>query len=40
MKLSEEQVIVEFQAAGFRLAKKLELLPYQYFLVFEPATGS
>ncbi len=40
MKLSEEQVISEFQAAGFRLAKKLDLLPYQYFLVFERATGS
>ena len=34
MKLSEEQVIAEFKAAGFGLKKKLDLLPYQYFLVF------
>jgi ubiquinone/menaquinone biosynthesis C-methylase UbiE len=40
MKLSEEQAIAEFKAAGFRLAKKLDLLPYQYFLEFVPATGS
>jgi ubiquinone/menaquinone biosynthesis C-methylase UbiE len=40
MKLSEEQVIAEFKAAGFRLTKRLDLLPYQYFLEFEPATGS
>ena len=35
MKLSEDQVIAEFSAAGFRLAQKLDLLPYQYFLVFQ-----
>ena len=35
MKLSEEEVIVEFKAAGFRLVKKLDFLPYQYFLVFQ-----
>jgi len=35
MKLSEEQVVAEFRAAGFRLAKKFDFLPYQYFLVFE-----
>jgi arsenite methyltransferase len=34
MKLSEEQVIGELKAAGFRLSKKFDLLPYQYFLVF------
>lgn len=34
MKLSEEQVIAEFKAAGFRLQKKFDFLPYQYYLVF------
>jgi arsenite methyltransferase len=40
MKLSEDEVIAEFRAAGFRLAERREFLPYQYFLVFEPAYGS
>ena len=35
MKLSEDEVISEFKAAGFRLVKRHEFLPYQYFLVFE-----
>ncbi len=35
MKLSEQQVIDEFSAAGFRLVKKHDLLPYQYFLEFK-----
>ncbi|MGB9457796.1 MAG: methyltransferase domain-containing protein [Bryobacteraceae bacterium] len=35
MKLSEEQVIAEFQQAGFALSKRLQILPYQYFLFFE-----
>jgi arsenite methyltransferase len=35
MKLSEEQVAAELKAAGFRLARKHEILPYQYFLEFE-----
>ena len=35
MKLSEEQVIDELKAAGFRLARKHGMLPYQYFLEFE-----
>jgi len=35
MKLSEEQVISEFLTAGFALAKRLDILPYQYFLFFE-----
>jgi ubiquinone/menaquinone biosynthesis C-methylase UbiE len=35
MKLSEDQVIAEFSAAGLRLTKRLDLLPYQYFLMFE-----
>ena len=35
MKLSEDEVAAEFQKAGFRLARKLEILPYQYCLIFE-----
>jgi ubiquinone/menaquinone biosynthesis C-methylase UbiE len=35
MKLPDTGVIAEFQAAGFRLAKRLDFLPYQYFLQFE-----
>ncbi len=34
MKLSEQDVTAAFAAAGFRLSKKLDFLPYQYFLVF------
>jgi len=35
MKLSDQEVIVEFQKAGFNLSKRLDTLPYQYFLFFE-----
>jgi hypothetical protein len=35
MKLSEDEVIAEFRSAGFTLAKRLDILPYQYFLFFE-----
>ncbi len=35
MKLSDEQAVAEFQAAGFALTKRLDFLPYQYFLIFE-----
>lgn len=35
MKLSEKEVITEFQKAGFGLRKRLDILPYQYFLFFE-----
>ena len=35
MKLSEQEVIAEFQKAGFALSKRLDILPYQYFLFFE-----
>jgi hypothetical protein len=35
MKLSEEEVAAEFQKAGFALAKRLDILPYQYYLFFE-----
>jgi len=34
MKLSEELVVDEFKAAGFRLVKTFDFLPYQYFQVF------
>jgi ubiquinone/menaquinone biosynthesis C-methylase UbiE len=34
MKLSEQEVIAEFQEAGFGLSKRLDVLPYQYFLFF------
>jgi arsenite methyltransferase len=35
MKLSDQDVIAEFQKAGFALSKQLDTLPYQYFLFFE-----
>lgn len=35
MKLSEDEVIAEFQKAGFVMSKRLNVLPYQYFLFFE-----
>lgn len=35
MKLSDQQVIAELQKAGFALEKRLDILPYQYFLFFE-----
>ena len=35
MKLSEQEVIAEFQQAGFTLSHRLGMLPYQYFLFFE-----
>jgi arsenite methyltransferase len=35
MKLSEDEMISEFRQAGFTLAKRLDILPYQYFLFFE-----
>jgi len=34
MKLSDEEVVTELQKAGFALSKRLDLLPYQYFLFF------
>lgn len=34
MKLSEDEVIGEFKAAGLRLDQTQDFLPYQYFLVF------
>ena len=35
MKLSAEEIIAEFRKAGFALANRLDILPYQYYLVFE-----
>jgi arsenite methyltransferase len=37
MKIAEDELIAELRAAGFRLYKKMDTLPYQYFLVFERA---
>jgi len=34
MKLSEQQVEHDFAAAGFHLVKRVDVLPYQYFLIF------
>jgi predicted methyltransferase len=35
MKLSDDEVIAELKAAGFTLSKRLDILPYQYYLFFE-----
>jgi ubiquinone/menaquinone biosynthesis C-methylase UbiE len=35
MKLSAEKVIAELRDAGFALVKRLDILPYQYYLFFE-----
>lgn len=35
MKLSDDEVIAEFRNAGFTLSKRLDILPYQYYLFFE-----
>jgi arsenite methyltransferase len=35
MKLTEEEVVGELQAAGFKKTKSFDFLPYQYFLVFQ-----
>ena len=37
MKISEDEMIAELRAAGFRKTKSFDFLPYQYFLVFEAA---
>ena len=34
MKLTEQEVEREFTAAGFRKLKQVDVLPYQYFLIF------
>lgn len=35
MKISEEDLVKELDAEGYRLAEKHDFLPYQYFLVFQ-----
>ena len=35
MKLSDDEVVAELKAAGFTLTKRLDILPYQYYLFFE-----
>jgi arsenite methyltransferase len=35
MKIPEDEMIAELRNAGFKVAKRLDLLPYQYFLFFE-----
>jgi len=35
MKLSDGEVIAEFRNAGFTLARRLDVLPYQYYLFFD-----
>ena len=35
MKLSDDEVIAELRTAGFTLAKRLDILPYQYYLFFD-----
>ena len=35
MKIAKQDVLKEFAAAGFHLAREFNFLPYQYFLVFE-----
>jgi SAM-dependent methyltransferase len=36
-KLAREQVVDELTAAGYRLVSEPDILPYQYFLVFQPS---
>jgi predicted methyltransferase len=36
-RMSVEQVLAEWRPAGFRLAKQLEFLPTQHFLILEPS---
>jgi ubiquinone/menaquinone biosynthesis C-methylase UbiE len=35
-KLAREQVVHEMETAGYRLVEEPAILPYQYFLIFEP----
>ena len=35
MKLSDDEVIAEFAQAGFKMTRRLDILPYQYYLFFE-----
>lgn len=38
MKIAREDLVRQMEANGFRLAKEHTFLPYQYFLVFRPAS--
>jgi len=38
MRVSREDVVHEFEQNGFQLAREHTILPYQYFLVFAPAS--
>jgi ubiquinone/menaquinone biosynthesis C-methylase UbiE len=40
MRVTREAVVTNFQRAGFRLAGEHDMLPYQYFLVFEPVRAA
>ncbi len=39
MKLLVQTVVSELSDAGYRLVKKSDILPYQYFLIFQPEDG-
>jgi ubiquinone/menaquinone biosynthesis C-methylase UbiE len=36
-KLAREQIVEEFGRAGYRLVSEPDILPYQYFLIFQPS---
>jgi hypothetical protein len=36
-KLAREQIVEEFGTAGYRLVSEPDILPYQYFLIFQPS---
>jgi ubiquinone/menaquinone biosynthesis C-methylase UbiE len=36
-KLAREQVVREMETAGYRLVEEPSILPYQYFLIFQPS---
>jgi hypothetical protein len=38
MKIAREDLLKQMEANGFRRVKEHTFLPYQYFLVFEPAS--
>jgi ubiquinone/menaquinone biosynthesis C-methylase UbiE len=38
-KMTREEIVAEFEEAGYRLAKEETFLPYQYFLRFEVGAG-
>ena len=39
-KIAREDLVRQMEAHGFRLAQEHDFLPYQYFLVFEPAASA